>query len=128
MQFNLKVTLKSIDRKPSNAPFRVKNSQQKKVKATAKMQMLGKLGEVAIHSGDQKILKLSSEYNEVEKLRKEAAQNRILKQSDRSRAPPEHFGKSYSRVVQNTITKISSNLKTSEKLFIRKKKTNGLKQ
>ena len=122
MQFNLKVTLKNIDRKHSKNPVPVKNSQQKKVKATARMQMLGKLGEVAIHSGDQKTLKLWSEYDEVKQMRKEAAQNRILKQSDRSRAPPEHFGKRYSHAVQSTITKNFIEPENFAKLFIRNKR------
>ena len=64
----------------------------------------------------------------MKRLRKEAAQNREIKRSDRSRAPPERFGKSYSHAVQNTLTKIISSLKFSKAPLIRNKKTIGLKQ
>ena len=67
--------------------------------------MIGKLGQIAIPSGDQKTFQLWSEYDEMKRLRKEAAQDRELKRSDRSRAPPERFGKSYSHAVQSTLTK-----------------------
>ena len=39
-------------------------------------------------------------------MRKEAAQDRELKRSDRSRASPERFGKSYYHAVRSTLTKI----------------------
>ena len=67
--------------------------------------MIGKLGQIAILSGDQKTFQLWSEYNEMKRLRKEAAQDRVLKQGDRSRAPPERFGKNYFHAVQSTLTK-----------------------
>ena len=38
-------------------------------------------------------------------MRSEASQDRELKQSDRSRAPPERFGENYSHAVQSTLTK-----------------------
>ena len=90
--------------------------------------MIGKLGQIAIQSGDQKPFQLWSEYDEMKRLRKEAAQDRELKRSDRSRAPPERFVKSYSHAVQSTLTKNSSSLKILKTLLILNKKTNGLKQ
>ena len=68
--------------------------------------MVGKLGQIAIPSGDQKTFQLWSEYNEMKKLRKEADQDRELKRIDRSRALPKHFGKSYSYAAQSIIIKI----------------------
>ena len=97
--------MKNIERKPSKIPVPVKKSQQKKVKPPAKLQMIGKLGQIAIPSGDQKTFQLWSEYDEMKRLRKEVAQDRELKRSDRSRAPPERFVKSYSHAVQSTLTK-----------------------
>ena len=105
VQFNPNVAVKNIERKPSKIPVPVKNSQQKKVKPPSRLQMIGKLGQIAIPSGDQKTFQLWSEYDEMKRLRKEAAQDRELKRSDRSRAPPERFGKSYSHAVQSTLTK-----------------------
>ena len=105
VQFNPKVAVKNIERKPSKIPLPVKNSQQKKIKPHSRLQMIGKLGQLAIPSGDQKTFRLWLEYDEMEKLRKEAAQDRELKRSDRSRAPLESFGKSYSHAVQSTIRK-----------------------
>ena len=46
--------------------------------------MIGKLGQIAIPSLDQKTFQLWSEYNEMKLLRKEAAQDRELKRSERS--------------------------------------------
>ena len=68
--------------------------------------MIGKLGQIAILSGGQKTFQLWSEYDEMKRLRKKAAQDRELKRSDSSRSPPEHFGKSYSHAVQSTLLKI----------------------
>ena len=97
--------MKNIKRKPSKIPVPVKTSQQKKVKPPSRLQMIGKLGQIAIPSGDQKTFQDWSECDEMKRLRKEAAQDRELKQTDRSRAPPERFGKSYSHAVQSTIRK-----------------------
>ena len=91
--------MKNIERKPSKIPVPVNNSQQKKVKPPSRLQMIGKLGQITIPSGDLKTFQLWSEYNEMKRLRKEAAQDRKLKRSDRSRAPPERSGKSYSHAV-----------------------------
>ena len=106
VQFNPNVTVKNIERKPSKIRVPVKNLQQKKVKPPTRLQMIGKLGQIAIPSGDQKTFQFWSEYDEMKRLRKEAAQDRELKRSDRSRAPPERFGKSYSHAVQSILTKI----------------------
>ena len=65
--------------------------------------MIGKLGQIAIPPGDQKTFQLWSEYDEMKRLRKEATQDREIMRSDRSRAPPERFGKSYSHAVQSTL-------------------------
>ena len=100
VQFN--VAVKNIEKKP---PVPVKNSRQKKVKPPTRLQMIGKLGQIAIPSGDQKTFQLWSECDEMKRLRKEAAQDRELKRSDGSRAPPKRFGKSYSHAVQSTLTK-----------------------
>ena len=105
MQFNSKVTVKNIERKPSKIPVPVKNSQQKKAKPPSRLQMIGKLGQIAISSGDQTTFQHWSEYDEMKRMRKEAAQDRELKRSDRSRAPPGRFTKSYSHAVQSTKTK-----------------------
>ena len=67
--------------------------------------MIGNLGQIAIPSGDQRTFQLYSEYEEIKRLRKETAQDGELKRIDRSRAPPERFGRSYSHAVQSTITK-----------------------
>ena len=67
--------------------------------------MIGRLGQIAIPSGDQKTMQLWSEYDEMKRLRNETAHDRELKRSDRFSAPPERFGKSYSHAVQGTITK-----------------------
>ena len=67
--------------------------------------MIGKLGQIAIPSGNQRTFQLYSEYDEIKRLRKKTAQDRELKRIDRSRAPPERFGRSYSHAVQSTITK-----------------------
>ena len=67
--------------------------------------MIGKLGQIAIPSGDQKTFQPWSEYDEMKRLRKEAARDGELKRSDRSRATPERFSKSYSHGVQSIITK-----------------------
>ena len=67
--------------------------------------MLGKLGQIAIPSGDQKTIQLSSEYDETKKLRKAAAKDRELKQSDGPTATPECFGKSYFYDFQSTNDK-----------------------
>ena len=67
--------------------------------------MIGKLGQIAIPLGDQKTFQLWSEYDELKRLRNEAAHDRELKRSDRSTATPERFGKSYSHTVQRTKTK-----------------------
>ena len=48
---------------------------------------------------------LWSEFDELNRLRKEAAQDRELKRTDWTRAPPERFGKTYSHAVQSKITK-----------------------
>ena len=48
---------------------------EKKVPPTPRLQMIGKLGQIAIPSGDQKTIQLWSEYNEMIRLIKEAAQN-----------------------------------------------------
>ena len=48
--------------------------------------MTGKLGQMAIPSGDQNSFQLWSEYYEMKRLRKEAAQDKELKRRDRSRA------------------------------------------
>ena len=53
VQFNPNVAVKNIERKPSKIPVPVKNSQQKKVKPLTRLQMIGKLGPIAIPSGDQ---------------------------------------------------------------------------
>ena len=84
----------------------VKNSQQKERKPS-RLQMLGKLGQIAIPSGDQETIQHSSEYYEIKKLRKAAAHDRELKQSDGPTAPPECFGKSYFHafLFRSTITK-----------------------
>ena len=105
VKFNPNVAVKNIVRKPSKIPVPVKKSQQKKVKPPTRLQMIGKLGQIAIPSGDQKTFQLWSEYDEMKRFRKEAAQERELKRSDRSRAPPERFVKSYSQAVQSTLTK-----------------------
>ena len=91
--------MKNIERKPSKIPVPVKTLQQKKVKPPTRLQMIGNLGQIAIPSGDQKTFQLWSEYDEMKRLRKEAAQDRELKRSDRSRAPPERFGKGYSHML-----------------------------
>ena len=67
--------------------------------------MIGKLGQIATPSVDQKTFQLWSEYDEMKRMRKEAAQDRELKRRDKSRAPPERFGKNYSDAVQSTLTK-----------------------
>ena len=95
--------MKKIERKPSKIPVPVKNSQQKKAKPPSRLQIIGKVGQIGIPSGDQKTFQLWSEYDEMKRLKKEAAQDRELKRSDRSTAPPERFGKSYSHAVQSTI-------------------------
>ena len=97
--------MENLERKPSKIPVPVKNSQQKKVKPATRLQIIGKLGQIIIPSGDQKTFRLWSVYDEIKRLRKEAVQDRELKRSDRSRAPPERFGKSYSHAVQSTLTK-----------------------
>ena len=97
--------MKHIERKPSNFPVPVKNSQQNKVKPPTRLQMIGKLGQKAIPSGDQKTFQLWSVYDEMKRLRKEAAQDRELMRSDRSRAPLERFVENYSHAVQSTLTK-----------------------
>ena len=81
--------MKNIERKPSKISVPVKNSQQKKVKPPTR----------------QRTFQLWSEYDEMKRLRKEAAQDRELKRRDRSRAPPERFGKNYFHAVQSTLTK-----------------------
>ena len=103
VKFNPNVAVKNIERKPSKSPVPVKNSQQKKVKTPSRLQMIGKLCQIAIPSGDQKTFQLW--HDEMKGMRKEAAQHRKLKRSDRSRAPPERFGKSYSHAVQSTLRK-----------------------
>ena len=67
--------------------------------------MIGKLGQIAVPSGDQKTFQLWPEYDEMKRLRKKADQDRELKRSDRSRAPPERFGESSSHAVKSTLTK-----------------------
>ena len=47
-------------------------------------------------------------------MRKAAAQDREYKRSDKSRAPPERFGKSYPHAVPSKLTKITVP-ETSEK-------------
>ena len=128
VQFNPKVAVKNIERKPSKFPLPVKNSQQKKIKPHSRLQMIGKLGQLAIPSGDQKTFRLWLEYDEMEKLRKEAAQDRELKRSDRSRAPLESFGKSYFHAVQSTIRKNFIEPENFENAINSEQKTNGLKQ
>ena len=68
--------------------------------------MIGKLGQIASPSGDQKTFQIWSEYDEMKGLRKDAPHDRELRRSDRSRAPQERFGKSYSHDVQSKLTKI----------------------
>ena len=58
IQFNPNIAVKNIERKPSKIPIPVKNSQQKKVKPPSRLQMIGKLGEIAIPSVDQKTFEL----------------------------------------------------------------------
>ena len=60
--------------------------------------MIGKLGQLAIPSGDQKDIQLWSEYVEMKSFRSEAAQDRELKQRERCKAPPERC-KIYSHAV-----------------------------
>ena len=71
----------------------------KKAKPPSRLQMIVKLGQIAIPSGDQKTSQLWSEYDERKRLRKEAAQDEELERIVRSIAPPERFGKSYSHAV-----------------------------
>ena len=97
--------MKKIERKPLKNTVPVKNSQQKEAKAPSTLQMIGKLGQMAIPSGDQKTMQVWSEHDEMERLKKAAAQDREIKRNDRSREPPERFGKSYSHAVQSLITK-----------------------
>ena len=66
--------------------------------------MIGNLGQMAI-SGEKNPFHFRSECDGIRRLRKEAAQDRELKRSNRSRAPPERFIKSYSHDVQSTIAK-----------------------
>ena len=105
VQFNPKVAVKNIERKPSKIPVPVKNSQQKNAKPPSRPQMVGKLGQIANPSDDQKTFQFWSNYDEKKRLRKEAAEDRELKRSDRFRAPPQRFCKSYSHAVQSTLTK-----------------------
>ena len=128
VQLNPKVTVENIERKTSKIPVPVKNSQQKKVKLPSRLQIIGKLGQTAIPSGDQKTIQLRSEYVEKKRLRKAEAQDRSHKRRDKSRGPPEPFGKSHPHAVQSTITKSLSTLKLLKTLLIRNEKTNGLKQ
>ena len=95
--------MENIERKTSKIPVPVKNSQQKKVKAPSRLQLIGKLGQTTIPSGDQKTIQLWSEYDEKKRLRKAAAQDREYNRSDKSREPPERFGKSYPHAVQSII-------------------------
>ena len=97
--------MNNIERKLSKILVPVKNLQQNKVKPPTRLQMIGKLGQKAIPSGDQKTFQLCSVYDEMKRLRKEAAQDRELKRSDRSRAPPERFVENHSHAVQSTLTK-----------------------
>ena len=94
VQFNPNVAVKNRERTPSKIPVPVKNLQQKKVKPPTRLQMIGKLGPIAIPSVDQKTFQFCSKYDEMKRLRKEVAQDRELMRSNRSRAPPERFGKS----------------------------------
>ena len=103
-QFYTKVAVKNI-KKPSKIPVPVKFLQHKKLKAPLRLQMIGKLGQIAMPSGDQKTIQFLSEYDEMKRLRKEAAQDRELKQIDRFKAPPERFIKNFSHAAQSTIKK-----------------------
>ena len=76
-------------RKTSKIPVPVK-----KQTAPSRQQQIGKRGQIAITSGDQKTMQLWSECDHMKGLRKKAAQNKELERRDRSRAPPECFGKS----------------------------------
>ena len=55
VQFNPKIAVKNMERKAPKIPVPVKNSQQKKTKPPSRLQMISKLGQIAIPSGDQKI-------------------------------------------------------------------------
>ena len=50
--------------------------------------MIGKLGQIAITSGDQKNVQFWSEYDKMKILRKEATQDRDFERSDWSEVPP----------------------------------------
>ena len=57
---------------------------------------------------------------------KKSAQDRELKQSDESRAPPERFGQIYSHVVQSTTTTKIIEPEILKMLLIRNKKDKWL--
>ena len=80
--------MKNVERKSSRIPVPVKKSQEDKSKARSRLQVIVKLGQIAIPLGDQKNIQLWSEYDEVKRLRKEATQDRELERSDWYKVPP----------------------------------------
>ena len=98
VKFNPKVAVKTIEPKPSKIPVPVKRQEQK-TKNASRLQLIGKLGQMALPAGDEK-LQLWHEYDEMKRQRKEAVQEKDVQRSDRSRRPPECYGKSYSHAAQ----------------------------
>ena len=70
VQFNPDVAVKNLERKPSKIPIPIKNWQQKKVKPSTRLQMIGKLGQIAIPSAEQKTFHFWSENEEMKRLSK----------------------------------------------------------